>query len=73
MSNTALNDVLNRWFRDRQFREQLRSDPEQALAPYDLSPEQRAKFLKLKKPRPGKKQEAMPARSANSDFPFSLN
>ena len=49
MSTTEMDKILSRWFLDGQFREQLRDDPSQALAGYELTSEQRERFLKLKK------------------------
>ncbi|WP_420627978.1 Os1348 family NHLP clan protein [Candidatus Leptofilum sp.] len=49
MSIQAIDEVLNRWFIDRQFRQQLREDPERALAGFDLTPAQRSRLFKLKK------------------------
>jgi hypothetical protein len=39
MSAKTIDNLLNRWFRDGQFRQLLRENPEQALAEYELSPE----------------------------------
>lgn len=49
MSTKNLDALLNRWFIDRQFRQLLRENPEQALAEYELSPAHRARLFKVKK------------------------
>ena len=64
-STQGIDEVLSRWFRDGQFREQLRCDPQQALAEYELTAVQRARLLKLKKHKPQSKPEIT--------NPFSLN
>ena len=46
MSTKPLDDVLNRWFLDGDFRQQLRLNPEQVLADYQLTPLQRARFYR---------------------------
>ena len=48
MSTEAIDEVLSRWFRDGNFRKQLRRDPERALVNYDLTPDQREWFFNLK-------------------------
>lgn len=68
MSTKALNEVLSRWFRDGQFRTQLRHDPQQALANYDLTPDQRDWFFNLKKQAVENRPE-----TAVSNQPFSRN
>ena len=45
----VMDEILSRWFLDKQFRDQLRNDPAQALAGYDLTPEQQARLFRLKK------------------------
>ena len=50
MSTKEMDAVLSRWFMDGKFRQQLREDPEVALAGYNLSPAHRARLLNLKKP-----------------------
>jgi hypothetical protein len=50
MSIKAMDEVLSRWFRDGRFREQIRRDPEGALAGYDLTPVERERWLRLKRP-----------------------
>ncbi|WP_420644479.1 Os1348 family NHLP clan protein [Candidatus Leptofilum sp.] len=81
MSTQVMDEVLSRWFRDAQFREQLRNDPEQALANYDLTSEQRHRLFKLKKqssqskrePSPLSAVEAADSPPVNPSHPFSLN
>ena len=47
MSIKVMDEVFIRLVRDKDFRELLRRDPEQALADYDLTPEERAAFARL--------------------------
>jgi len=44
-----MDEVINRLLRDKNFRNLLRRDPEQALSGYDLTPEEKLAFFKLKK------------------------
>ena len=48
MTRKIMDEILSRWFRDKQFREQLHNNPQKALANYDLSQKQKAKLFKLK-------------------------
>jgi len=73
MSVKVLDEILNRLFLDGQFREQLRNDPGPALAGYDLTPEQQARFYILKKRTPQSKQGTFDFPLANPNAPFSLN
>ena len=45
MSAGAVRDVLQRAIDDAAFRERLARDPDGALAEYDLTPEERARFI----------------------------
>lgn len=65
----AMDEILSRWFRDGQFRQQLRDDPEQALAGYDLTPAQRARLFKFKK----QTRQAPASDSVGHKHTFSLN
>ena len=73
MSIKVMDEVLSRMFLDKDFRDLLRSDPEQALAGYDLTPTERAAFQKLKKRGARKKRNQPDLRSVNSGHSFSLN
>ncbi len=73
MSTKAMDEILSRWFLDGQFRAQLRRDPEQALSGYDLTPEQRARLFKLKRPAPQDKPETVDSPLAKRSQSFSLN
>lgn len=44
MSEERLHEILDRAMADAAFRELLARDPDEALAGYDLAPEERAKF-----------------------------
>ncbi len=44
MTMQAVSDVIERVVHDEAFRERLKSNPDAALADYDLSPEERAAF-----------------------------
>jgi hypothetical protein len=43
----AIDEILNRWFRDDAFRQQLKQDPQTALAEYQLTTTERQMFLKM--------------------------
>ena len=73
MSTNDMDQILYRWFLDGEFREQLRNDPEQALAGYDLTPEQQARLFKLKKHTLPDKQEAPDFPLTQLNQPFSQN
>lgn len=49
MFEKEIDEILSRWLRDGEFRQQLRHNPEKVLADYELTPEQRTRLLKLKK------------------------
>lgn len=65
MSRKVMDALLSRWFIDGRFRQQLRDDPEQALADYDLSPTYRTRLLKLKK-QATHSAESIPTQRSNS-------
>ena len=73
MSVNSMDEILSRWFRDGQFREQLRTDPEQALAGFDLTPAQQTRLFKLKKRSEESENKKADFPFFNSDNPFSLN
>lgn len=49
MFEKAIDEILSRWLRDGEFRRQLRHDPATVLADYQISREQQARLMKLKK------------------------
>jgi hypothetical protein len=50
MSTKEMDAILSRIFLDGKFRQQIREDPERALADYSLSPIHKARLLRLKRP-----------------------
>ena len=76
MSTKAIDEVLSRWFRDGKFRTQVRNNPEQALANYDLTLNQREWFLSLKKQAAENEPETVVPSEDETAVPnwlFSLN
>ena len=73
MSTKVMDEILSRWFRDGQFREQLRHNPEQALAGYDLTREQRVRLFKLKKRVRHNKDKQADFPCSHPNHPFSQN
>lgn len=66
MSSKIVDELFNRLMCDQAFRELLRRDPEQALAGYDLTPTERAKFAIFRK-------RSRQVEENRSNYPFSLN
>ncbi|MCP4417899.1 MAG: hypothetical protein GY805_14840 [Chloroflexi bacterium] len=73
MSVNVMDEILSRFFLDGQFREQLRNNPEQTLATYDLPPEQRKRLFKLKKRSSQGKLRMSKLSLAKLNQIFSLN
>jgi hypothetical protein len=48
MSRTAVNEVLDRALLDEQFRDAVQTDPDNALADYDLTDDERVSLLSRK-------------------------
>ncbi len=73
MSTKTMDEILTRMLLDAPFRAQLRRNPAQALAAYDLTPAERARLFKFKKRGAGRERAAVGFSPARRSASFSLN